>query len=110
MLIRISLVLVAITAGVAALLFAPPRALSQASQPISGYAWSDNVGWVSANASDLSGCPESPCSARLQEGELRGWLKALSANGSQNGGWDGFISLSGPGYGVSSAGGDGDGS
>src|ERR1700730_14851936 len=137
MLIRITLALLVVTSVSAALLLAPPRAWSQASQPIlgyawsdtigwidlncqnqntcasvsfgitsasngtlSGYAWSDNVGWVSANAGDLFGCPEPPCNARVQGGQLRGWLKALAANDTQSGGWDGFISLDGPGYGV----------
>lgn len=66
---------------------------------VTGYAWSDNVGWVSANASDLTGCPTAPCTARMSGSALVGWLKALSANDSQSGGWDGFISLSGSGYG-----------
>lgn len=66
---------------------------------ISGYAWSDNVGWVSANASDLTGCPTAPCSARMSGSAMAGWLKVLSSSDSQSGGWDGFISLSGSGYG-----------
>jgi len=65
---------------------------------ISGYAWSDNIGWISANSSDLSGCPTAPCTATLVSGTLSGWFKALSADGN---GWDGWISLSGssPNYG-----------
>lgn len=65
---------------------------------LSGYAWSENIGWVSAEASDLAGCPSAPCEARMEETDMRGWLKALAANGN---GWDGFISLSGttPDYG-----------
>lgn len=60
---------------------------------ITGYAWSDNVGWVSANTGDLSGCPVSPCEARITGNNVDGWLKVISANGSQSGGWDGFIRL-----------------
>src|SRR5437588_258424 len=56
---------------------------------LSGYAWSDNVGWISANSSDLVGCPTFPCTATLSQSGLSGWLKALSANGTQTGGWDG---------------------
>lgn len=65
---------------------------------MSGYAWSDNLGWISANSADLSGCPLAPCTARMSGSSLRGWMKALSANGN---GWDGWISLSGasPAYG-----------
>lgn len=68
---------------------------------ISGYAWSDNVGWLSANAADLVACPSGPCIAALSASNFDGWLKALSGGSSQSGGWDGYVSLSGPGYGVS---------
>jgi hypothetical protein len=68
---------------------------------ISGYAWSENVGWLSANAGDLSGCPSAPCTANISASNFHGWLKALSGGSAQSGGWDGFVSLSGPGYGVS---------
>lgn len=67
---------------------------------ISGYAWSDNIGWVSANSSDLSGCPSSPCTATIDSGgNFDGWLRAIEGGAAQSGGWDGFISLSGSGYG-----------
>jgi hypothetical protein len=64
---------------------------------ISGYAWSDNIGWVSANAADVAGCPSAPCTPviSITTGAVTGWFRAL-ANG---GGWDGWISLSGAGYG-----------
>lgn len=64
---------------------------------ISGYAWSDNIGWVSAQSADVSGCPSAPCAPmmNLTTGAWTGWFRALS-NG---GGWDGWISLSGSGYG-----------
>ncbi len=63
---------------------------------MSGYAWSDSIGWISANSGDLTGCPAAPCTARESSGAFAGWLKAVAAGG----GWDGFISLAGPGYGV----------
>lgn len=63
---------------------------------LSGYAWSDNIGWITANESELSGCPSSPCRAKFNGSALNGWLRALSYGG----GWDGWISLSGSGYGV----------
>lgn len=62
---------------------------------LSGYGWSENIGWVSANSSDLSGCPSGSCVAKIINGQLQGWLRALS-NG---GGWDGWISLRGSNYG-----------
>lgn len=64
---------------------------------ITGYAWSDNIGWISAEAADITGCPSSPCTPTLSGEDLTGWLKALSASGT----WDGWISLSGASYGVS---------
>lgn len=70
---------------------------------LSGYAWSDTVGWVSANAADTAGCPSVPCQAHIHLGVVTGWLKALSGGSAQSGGWDGWIRLSGGGYGVSVA-------
>ncbi len=61
---------------------------------LSGYAWSDNIGWISTNDADLAGCPKTPCTAKLQNNNLNGWLKAISGGSSQSGGWDGWISLS----------------
>lgn len=69
-----------------------------ASDVLSGYAWSENIGWISANASELAGCPVAPCTATISGGILTGWLRALSADGE---GWDGWIRLSGSGYGPS---------
>ncbi len=71
---------------------------------LSGYAWSDNLGWISANPSDLAGCPESPCTARIADGRILGWLRALAGGSTESGGWDGFISLSGSNYGVTQSG------
>lgn len=66
---------------------------------ISGYAWSDNVGWITANSAELTGCPTAPCTARMDELSMEGWMKAVSGGAAQSGGWDGFISLSGTTYG-----------
>lgn len=63
---------------------------------MSGYAWSGNIGWISFNQSDLSGCPSGACKAKLTGGNLQGWARVLS-NGD---GWDGWISLNGPSYGI----------
>ena len=68
---------------------------------LSGKAWSENIGWISADSSDLSGCPTAPCTAQMSGTSMTGWMKALSANGN---GWDGWISLSGAGYGPSLSG------
>jgi hypothetical protein len=72
---------------------------------ISGYAWSENIGWISFNAADLAGCPQGSCkSEKVAGNNLKGWARILSiktafATGN-SGGWQGWISLSGPQYGV----------
>lgn len=78
---------------------------------LSGYAWSSNLGWISFNASDVSGCPSGTCAPTvdLSTGQVTGWARACSAfTGSacsgtldtRSGGWDGFIALSGSGGGT----------
>ena len=59
----------------------------------SGYAWSDNIGWISFENNDVSGCPFSPCRAKFDSktGEVSGWARALSASD----GWEGWIRLRG---------------
>ena len=81
-------------------------AIGSDGQTLTGYAWSENIGWVSFNQSDLSGCPSGTCSARMTGGALAGWARACAGtvNGDCTGsarsdGWDGWISLSGSGYG-----------
>lgn len=75
--------------------------ISKASNGVlSGYGWSDSIGWVSANTADLTGCPSAPCTAVVTGNSFSGWLKAISGGAAQSGGWDGFISLSGTGYGL----------
>ncbi len=69
-----------------------------ASGNLSGHAWSEHIGWISAQAADVVGCPTTPCQPKLTGTAMSGWLRAISATGN---GWDGWISLSGPGYGVS---------
>lgn len=67
---------------------------------MSGHAWSDNVGWITFNENELSGCPSGACKAKLSGNNLQGWARVLS-NGD---GWDGWISLNGPSYGVTKSG------
>ena len=66
---------------------------------VSGWAWSENIGWVSFTSSDLISCPSGSCNAsvNLITGEISGWAKALSA---PEAGWDGWIHLRGSIYGV----------
>lgn len=69
---------------------------------LSGQAWSDNIGWISSSEADLLDCPAAPCSARLTESGLDGWMRALAGGTAESGGWDGWIRLRGesPSYGV----------
>ncbi|OGI27480.1 MAG: hypothetical protein A2359_05095 [Candidatus Moranbacteria bacterium RIFOXYB1_FULL_43_19] len=59
------------------------------------YVWSENIGWISFNEGDLTGCPTGVCNARRDGDYLRGWARILSIRdaGGNSGGWDGWISL-----------------
>lgn len=61
----------------------------------SGYAWSENIGWISFDPSDLVGCPSGTCVARIDwsTGIVTGWAKVLGAAPA----WDGWIKLGGDG-------------
>ncbi|MDP1625410.1 MAG: hypothetical protein Q8L64_06685 [bacterium] len=65
---------------------------------ITGYVWSPNIGWIQfGNLSDFpSGGGTQSTNARVSGSSVLGWARALS----HSGGWDGWISLSGTGYGV----------
>lgn len=78
---------------------------------LSGYAWSENIGWISFNAADVAGCPSGTCapSVNLTSGAVSGWARACGSFDSTNacsgaqtraGGWQGWIHLSGSGYGT----------
>jgi len=62
---------------------------------LSGYAWSDNVGWISFNSTDVAGCPIGDCSAKRVGNTIVGWARilALRSTGSFSGHLDGFLSL-----------------
>lgn len=64
---------------------------------VSGYAWSENIGWVSFNQGDLAGCPDGNCYARRSGNNLIGWVHILSIRdaGVNSGGWFGWVKLSG---------------
>ena len=64
---------------------------------LSGYAWSENLGWISFNQADLAGCPIGTCSAIREGDRVKGWARVLSIKnaGSNAGGWQGFIQLYG---------------
>lgn len=85
---------------------------------LSGYAWSENIGWIQFGG--LSGFPSGTGTASsnakivvsgANAGQITGWARALSPDptndstcptldSDNDGCWDGWISLSGTGYGV----------
>lgn len=83
---------------------------------LSGYAWSDNIGWISFEPVSVVGCPDtsfipdpipgSPCQAyiNLTDGKVYGWARACSVFDSgcsgavtsgNLGGWSGWIKFDG---------------
>ncbi len=73
---------------------------------LSGYAWSGNIGWISFNTSDLSGCPSGVgCDARRAGNFLEGWARIVSIKEAlalgNSGGWQGWVKLRGSNYEVS---------
>lgn len=73
---------------------------------LSGYAWSTHYGWISFNAADLSGCSPALSAAARSGNSIVGGARIISIRdaGSNAGGFDGCVSLSGGGYGVSISG------
>ena len=75
---------------------------------IFGYAWSENIGWISFNdgsaggTNDLTGCPSGTCNAQRVGNNLIGWARIMSIPqaGANAGGWLGWIKLNGTNYGV----------
>jgi len=65
----------------------------------SGYAWSENIGWVSFNRADTGNPPQAPfdggsgpiAQVDWVTGNVTGWARALASGG----GWDGWIKLAG---------------
>jgi len=64
---------------------------------VNSYAWSENVGWISFNAADLTGCPYGTCSAQRVGNNLIGWARIVGIEtelaAGNSGGWKGWISL-----------------
>ena len=73
---------------------------------LSGFAYSENIGWVSFNQSDLSGCPSGSCRAKVapsgqigkSDVDIQGWARACAGSingdctgGDRTDGWDGWI-------------------
>ena len=63
---------------------------------MSGYAWSENIGWVSFNAADAAGCLLGECKAWVDsERKVHGWARVVSVKDDPGnaGGWYGWIRL-----------------
>lgn len=55
---------------------------------LSGYAWSENYGWISFEKSDAVQCPSGVCSARRTLAGIEGWARILSLRiSATDGGW-----------------------
>jgi hypothetical protein len=63
--------------------------------PVTGYAWSENYGWISFNGFDMTGCPFGVAtrSGNILTGGAR--ILSIKNGGSNAGGWLGCVSLSG---------------
>ena len=64
---------------------------------LSGYGWSENIGWISFNVNDLIGCPSGSCLAVKSGNSITGWARILSIRDAlavgNSGGWQGWIKL-----------------
>lgn len=65
--------------------------------PAWGYAWSENIGWISFQPGDLVGCPQTPCNTRRVGNDLIGWARIMSMPqaGVNSGGWTGWVKMNG---------------
>lgn len=73
-----------------------------ASGNASGYAWSSNVGWITFNPSGpYPSAPENGVQVDFVTGAVTGWARVYACvSPGCAGGWDGWIKMAGPGYGV----------
>lgn len=82
-------VLAFVATVVSALFISPRETYSQTTAPITGYAWSDGLGWISFNCSDLGTCGSSNYGLTIAVdgtisgyawSEYAGWVSANSAD------------------------------
>jgi hypothetical protein len=88
---------------------------ADASGNLSGYAWSDNIGWIKFGglSSFPIGSGTTAANARVVGTSITGWARACAGTStgtcstmtSRTDGWDGWIALSGTGYGPTISGG-----
>lgn len=75
----------------------PDSSCSGAGCNLSGYAWSENIGWISFQ--EASGCPSGTCSARREGNMLKGWARIMAMPQAEAlvpgnaGGWLGWVKL-----------------
>jgi len=97
-----------IPAGVPASRFGYLVEVNRTTGVLSGYAWSENIGWISFEPTSVSGCPTAPCQAYIDfpTAKVYGWARACSvfssgcsgALTSNRGNWDGWIRFNGALY------------
>lgn len=66
--------------------------------PLSGCAWSENIGYLCFDPLYLAGCPsEESCQARREGNFLKGWARFMEIRSERmrgnSGGWEGWVSL-----------------
>lgn len=76
--------------------------LDLATGKFSGYAWSSNIGWITFNfpidEPNFPNEPKKPAQLNLSTNNAEGWARAylpVSQGGISDGGWDGWIKMSG---------------
>ncbi|MDO8566875.1 MAG: CARDB domain-containing protein [bacterium] len=69
---------------------------------LSGYAWSEWYGWISFNSVDLAGCVPMPTAPQRIGNSITGGARIIAIRdaGANRGGYNGCVSLSGFGYGL----------
>jgi hypothetical protein len=78
----------------------------------SGFAWSENIGWIKFDPSGpYPGAPNQEARLDFNTNQVTGWVRACAgtvngdcSSASRTDGWDGWIKMSGPGYGVTRSG------
>lgn len=70
-------------------------AIDPQSGAVSGYGWSSNIGWIDFDATSC-GTPAVVSWAVDGSGTWSGYARAIAASGTNSGGWDGCIRMSGP--------------
>jgi hypothetical protein len=77
-------------------------------RPLTGYAWSENIGWVRFNPTGpYPSDPQEPSKLNFGNNQITGWARVCAGTSpgdctgaSRTDGWDGWIKMAGANYGV----------